>query len=103
MLKILPHELDAEQVMPVLRKHRYKLPGNVNTEQVRRWHKGFYYGYGCRGVWIPLNAMGGIATKGFWDHSVKFPLRIDRELRMLLLDRRLNERFSQSEGRIRDA
>lgn len=79
----IPQLLHAD-VLPVLKRHGYKLPFNVHRKEVYRWHLGYYYGYGAKDLWIPLNSTGGMATKAFYDHTVKFPKRIDTALRKLL-------------------
>jgi hypothetical protein len=92
-------QLDAKDVAGVLRKHSYNLPDNVNQKILSRWHKGYYYDYGRPDMWIPLNSMGGMATKAFHSHGVKFPARIDKELRMLLVDRRIEARTLSTDQR----
>lgn len=77
-------QLDAKQVGPILKRLRWKIPPNVDTRQLSRWHFGAYYGYGARGLWIPLNSMGGMATKAFDTKTVKFPRRIENELLKML-------------------
>ena len=77
-------QLDHKQVKPILKKYGWKMPGNVNTRELARWHFGSYYGYGQRGLWIPLNSMGGMATKAFDTKTVKFPKRVENALLNLL-------------------
>lgn len=76
----LPHA----DVAPILKRYGYKLPANVDKRNVARWHLGYYYGYGAKDLWIPLNSMGGMANAAFHEHTVKFPKRIDTALRKLL-------------------
>lgn len=78
-------DIDAKLVDQVLRKFGFKLPENVNVPIVRRWHLGEYYEHGEPGLWIPISGSGGIATKAFWSHTVKFPAKIDRALRKILV------------------
>lgn len=86
-------QIEAAEVTRVLRKHSYELPSNVNPKvTLSRWHKGRYCGYGDPDGWVPLNPGGGIATRAFDDHSVRFPAQIDKELRMLLVDTRIEAR-----------
>jgi hypothetical protein len=77
-------QVDHKHVKPILKKFGWKMPSNVDTRQVARWHFGSYYGYGQRGLWIPLNSMGGTATKAFDTKTVKFPTRIEKALLKLL-------------------
>lgn len=85
MRKIFVPQLDARVVRPILRQHRYRLPENCEPSRViARWHYGTYYGYGTKESWIPLSSLGGMATKPFRGHTVRFPLRIDRKLQLLL-------------------
>jgi len=88
-LKPIP-QLDARLVNPILKRFGFKLPENVQRRRtapgraIARWHLGYYYGYGEKDLWIPLNEYGGMATKAFHEHTVKFPKRIDTALRKLL-------------------
>lgn len=77
-------QLSTEQVTPILKRFRWKLPPNVNRRELARWHYGPYYGYGGRGLWIPLNSLGGMATRAFDTKTVKFPKRITTALLKLL-------------------
>jgi hypothetical protein len=90
MRPIFVPQLDAKDVNAVLRKYRYKLPTNCArpVRLIKRWFLGKYYGYGARDLWIPLNFMGGIATKPWHGHTVKFPARIDKQLRAMLEQKR---------------
>jgi len=76
----VPHSL----VKPILKRYAWKIPPNVNRREVDRWHYGYYYGYGERGLWIPLNSLGGMATRAFDSHTVKFPKRIENAIVKLL-------------------
>ncbi len=85
--RIFVPQLDhKKEVAPILKTHRYKLPDNVRSP-VSRWHRGVYYGYGNSHSWVPLNTMGGMATKAFHAVSVRFPERIDKKLRTLLKEK----------------
>jgi hypothetical protein len=77
-------QLDAKLVNPILKRSGWKIPPNVDRRQLARWHYGPYYGYGERGLWIPLNSMGGMATRAFDTKTVKFPKRIQIALCKLL-------------------
>jgi hypothetical protein len=77
-------QVDHKLVKPLLKKYGWKIPTNVDTRQVARWHFGSYYGYGGRGLWIPLNSLGGMATKAFDIKTVRFPQRINAALLKLL-------------------
>lgn len=77
-------QVSASDVKPILKRFGWKMPPNVETRQVERWHYGSYYGYGERGLWIPLNSLGGMATKAFHSKTVKFPKRIQSALCKLL-------------------
>ena len=77
-------QIDAKQVEPILKRFGWKVPPNVDKRNVARWHFGSYYGYGERGLWIPLNSMGGMATRAFDTKTVKFPKRINNALLKLL-------------------
>lgn len=77
-------QVDHAQVKPILKRYGWKIPSNVDTRQVARWHFGSYYGYGARGLWIPLNSIGGMATKAFDTKTVQFPKRINNALITLL-------------------
>jgi hypothetical protein len=81
-------QLEAKEVVPILKSHGYKLPGNVERRSVARWYHGIYYGYGNKNSWFPLNSMGGIATKAFYGLTVDFPDPINDELCALLLKKR---------------
>ena len=48
-------------------------PHNVDVAILARWHHGKYGGYGVKEGFVPLNSMGGIATKAFHDHHVLCP------------------------------
>lgn len=80
-------QLDAAEVTPVLKKHRFKLPKNVEPRGVARWYHGNYYGYGNKASWFPLSSTGGIATKAFHGLTVTFPAPIDNKLIALLADK----------------
>ncbi len=83
-----PPELNANEVNQVLRKHGYKLPPNcLPLRMISAWHFGKYYGYGTKDGWTPLNSSGGIATKAFHDHSVRFSAKINTALQNLLKER----------------
>ncbi len=45
---------------------------------------GKYYGYGAKDLWVPIDSLGGMATKAFHSHTVRFPTRIDKALRTML-------------------
>ena len=77
-------QLGNRDVAAVLARKGYRLPINVDQSSVARWHRGLYYGYGRADSWVPLNHCGGIATKPFHAHRVKFPREIDRALSSLL-------------------
>lgn len=77
-------QLDAKQVMPILKRFRWKLPANVDQPIVDRFHFGQYYGYGEKDLWIPITVHGGIATKAFHSHTIKFPKRIEKHLQAML-------------------
>jgi hypothetical protein len=89
--RIFVPQLEHSAVLPILNRHRWKLPSNV-TPAVARWHFGWYYGYGSKESWIPLNPMGGIATHAFQGLVVKFPAKIDAKLRALLEEKKTLER-----------
>ena len=91
MKRIFVPQLDAKDTAPVFAKYAYKLPSNVEKRSVARWYLGVYYGYGNKECWIPLNSMGGIATKAFQGHTVRFPKRLDTALRKLLEKKRVKE------------
>jgi len=84
MRKVFVPQLEATEVSPILNRHRYKLPDNVEKHSVARWYHGIYYGYGNRNSWFPLNSMGGIATKAFRGLTVTFPAPIEKKLIALL-------------------
>jgi hypothetical protein len=56
-----------------------KLPSNIDEPILQSFHKGFYganYGgkpFGVKHGFVPLNKMGGIATKPFHDHFIICP------------------------------
>ena len=82
-------ELDATDVNLVFAKYRYRLPRNCEPRlYIARWHFGKYYGYGTRDTWIPLDSVGGMATKAWHDKTVSFPWRIEKSLRKLLKETR---------------
>lgn len=73
-------QVDHKAIAPILKRFGWKIPTNVNRRELARWHYGPYYGYGERGLWIPLNSLGGMATRA----TVKFPKRINNALLKLL-------------------
>lgn len=95
MKTIFIPELDAAEVAPIIRANGYKLPDNVDRPILARWYRGKYYGYGDSRSWIPLNSMGGIATKAFHDHKVRFPAKIDKALREMLRKKRAARRGTE--------
>ena len=95
------HRIDDGRIGPCLvciakydalpKVEKPEVPANVIAEAVSRWYFGIYYGYGNRESWIPLGSMGGMATRPFDSHTVRFPARIDRKLRALLDQKRSAE------------
>lgn len=81
------YQLPNSEVRRVLSRFRFRLPRNVNRP-VSRWHLGVYYGYGNPESWIPLNSMGGMATKPWYSHTVRFPPAIDAILRAMIHNER---------------
>ena len=77
-------QVDHKPIAPILKRFDWKIPPNVDRKQLARWHFGPYYGYGERGLWIPLNSMGGMATRAFDTKTVKFPKRIENAIVKLL-------------------
>lgn len=77
-------QVSHEALKPILKRFGWKLPSNVDRRQLARWHYGPYYGYGERGLWIPLNSMGGMATRAFDTKTVKFPKRVENAIVKLL-------------------
>jgi hypothetical protein len=77
-------QLDANKVMPLLKRFRWKLPNNVDRRVLDRFHFGKYYGYGAKDLWIPITVHGGIATKAFHTKTVKFPKPIEKLLQAML-------------------
>ena len=82
--KIFVPQLDALEVAPIFKAHRWRKPKNITGRTVYRWHYGIYYGYGNKNSWFPLNSMGGIASKAFHAMTVKFPEPVEAELFALL-------------------
>lgn len=79
-----PVQLEAKVVMPILKRFGWKLPRNIEWSRVDRFHFGKYYGYGAKDLWIPITVHGGMASKPFHDHTVKFPKRIEAKLQAML-------------------
>jgi len=77
-------QVDHKAIAPILKRLGWNIPPNVDRQQLARWHYGPYYGYGERGLWIPLNSMGGMATRAFDTKTVKFPKRIENAIVKLL-------------------
>ncbi len=77
-------QLDFKQVRPVLKRLGWKLPANINWKYVDRIHYGKYYGYGAKELWVPITVHGGMASKPWHSHTVKFPKRIESILQKML-------------------
>ncbi len=77
-------QLDAKHVMPVLKRFGWKRPTNIDWRIVDRFHFGKYYGYGAKDLWVPITVHGGMASKPFHSHTVKFPQRIEKILQKML-------------------
>lgn len=76
-------QLDAKHVLPILKRFKWNLPKNVDRRGLDRFHFGKYYGYGSKDLWIPITVHGGISTKAFHGHTVKFPIRIEKLLQAM--------------------
>lgn len=83
-MKIFVPQLEASEVAPIFKRHRWRKPQSIAGRTVARWYYGSYYQHGNKESWFPLNSMGGIATKAFHSLTVTFPPAVESELLALL-------------------
>lgn len=95
MRRIFVPQLDHKDVAPILKRHKFKLPENVERRDLARWYYGIYYGYGNRRSWFPLNSMGGISTIAFMGLTVFFPKPVEEKLLLLLAEKKASEKAAK--------
>jgi hypothetical protein len=91
-MRIFVPQLEASEVAPIFKRHRWRKPQNISGMTVARWHHGIYYQYGNKASWFPLNSMGGIATKAFHGLTVTFPPAVESDLLALLDEKKRQSR-----------